>query len=82
MLHQKTLVCFLDRFREDRAFDIASVNEIILIVAVATVDQRLSDKSTHGKKLTFIIYFQKRRCNISSVNMIDQILAVAVAGRV
>ena len=81
MLHHKGLVCILDRFRNNLAFNVPSVYEIVFKVSVSPGDHRFPNESCDLHSIfKGFFHFQKIICNISSVNIIDNIFQPMISG--
>ena len=79
MLHHKALVCLLNGFGDQCTFDVAAVDKIVLIVTVSSGNHWFSNKAAKLKQLSLMFYLQNRRCNISSVNMVNEVFFVSIA---
>ena len=80
--HHKRLVSILDRPGDDRALHITSIDKVILVISVSPGNHRLSDKAANPD-----IPIIRLRCHqicrdIPSVNAVNNILQITVAGRV
>ena len=82
MLHQKAFIAFLNRFGQQCTLNIPSIDKIVFIIAVAPVNLGLTQKAGNTEPCSGIIYLQQGCCNITPVDMVDQILSAAVSGGV
>ena len=79
MHHSKGLVSILDGLGNDWAFYISSIYKVIFIGTVSSADDRLSDKSRHLNIIPLRFHWKKIGRNISSVNVIKNILQASVS---
>ena len=80
VLHHKSPVSIFQCFCNQSAFDISSVDKITFKIPVASCNNRLSDKTIHRKSLIFRVNFQQICRNISSINVVNDILQFSISG--
>ena len=78
--HDKCLISILNCLCNNVALDITAINKIILPCSIASGQNRFADKSCHMTEFALNIHFQQLSCHIPSVNLINDISQIAVAG--
>ena len=73
VLHHERFICVLDRLSDDTALDIASVDEIIFIRAVAARDQRLTDEASYPARISSGIHLNQVCRDLASKDRINYI---------
>ena len=80
MVHQIRLICFFDCLGNDLALHIAPIDIIVFKITVSSGDQRFTDIAGHSYTAFVLLDLQEVRSDIFSINMINDILSVTVAG--
>ena len=80
VLHQIRFICFLDGPGNDAALDIAPVDKIILVIPVATADERLANKPADADFTLLPFHREQIGRYLPAVNRINQIPKIVIAG--
>ena len=80
MLHRKSFIGIFDRFCNNAALHIPSIDIIIFIISVSSGNQGLSDITADLDAFRFPVNFQKISGDISAINMVDHIFQPSISG--
>ena len=80
--HHKRFVSILDCPGNDRALHITPIDKIILVIPVSPGNHRLSDKAANPDISIIRLRCHQICSDIPSVNAVNNILQITVAGRV